>query len=152
MLFNAAVHWLEGTKMANIPSSSPLGVVLRYSSPLPKVRLLHMRKSVWLSSVSTGLPRYFFSRTSWFSDGVSFQDLSHLIHMGSTTSYSWAFCQSTIYVTGSTQTCTLVGYCLKICAMPGFDTIGFRTTVTKCVIMLGLGASRQTMTSSQTFE
>ena len=37
---------------ANTPSSSPLGVVLRYSSPLLKVKLLCMWKSAWLSSVS----------------------------------------------------------------------------------------------------
>ena len=42
-------------------------------------------------------------------------------------------------VTGSTQTCTLVGYNFKNCAVPGFDTIGFRTTVTKCVVMFCLG-------------
>ena len=32
---------------------------------------------------------------------------------------------SLVYVTGSTQTCALVGYHLKICAVPGFNTIGF---------------------------
>ena len=54
-------------------------------------------------------------------------------------------------VTGSIQMCTLVGYHLKFCAMPGFDTIGFRTTVTKRVVMQGLGVSRRAVTSSQTF-
>ena len=56
-----------------------------------------------------------------------------------------------IYVMGSIQTCTLVGYRLKFCAIPGFDTIGFRTIVTKHVTMQGLGASHQALTSSRTF-
>ena len=55
------------------------------------------------------------------------------------------------YVTGSTQMCTLVGYKIFKCAMPGFDTIGFRTTVTKRIAMFCLVASCWTVTSPRRF-
>ena len=69
---NSAVRWLDGTKKANTPYSSPLGVMLKYSNPLLMVRLLHTQKSTQPSSVSACLSRYFFSWVSCCSAGVSF--------------------------------------------------------------------------------
>ena len=138
--------WLDGTKKANTPSSSPLGVMLKYNNPLLMVRLLHTQKSAQPSSVSACLSRYFFSWVSRCSAGVSFQDFNHLIHVANAASPSCASCQSTTCMGASFTACALASSARHTCSYIK-DSLAFTSPQSAAPIMVP-SSSDQTITWS----
>ena len=71
-------------------------MVLAYSSPLLRTRLLCAQKRVCPSSVSMLSPKFFFNNASLFRNGVSLQVWSYFLQAAKTASASWASPQSTM--------------------------------------------------------
>ena len=108
--FNAIWHCPTGMTKARTPSVSPLGVVLMYTRPLFKMRLLQIRKNTLPCSVSASAPRHSLRRVSRHGSSMSFLRWSHLQHVAKAASASWASSQSTMCIGPSFIACTLASW------------------------------------------